>query len=410
MEVELRDRVYAVVDRSLSELAKLARYLYDNPELAYTEFKAQAILTDSLAAHGFKCELGVGGEPTAFIARPGQPKAGPIVAILAEYDALPEIGHGCGHNLGAAAAVGAGIAALEAAKEAPGQVVVVGTPAEEVPPSTKGAMLKAGVLDGVDVVLMMHPDDRTTAWAGSLAVSSFDFIFTGRPSHAAKYAHLGVSALDAAVLTFTALEFLREHVRDDVRLHGVITEGGTRPSVVPERAVIRYYVRAKERPYLNSVVERALDCARAGALATGASLEIAPLSELDDLLLVPELNRILEENAAAAGARQLMPASAQWGSNDLGDVSQDIPTAKLKTAFVPVECPNHTREWAEASVTPDGTQAIAVGAKAMAATALQLLSEPATLARVKEDFARQKVSAAARTAAFNPQGQGKEGA
>lgn len=400
MEGEWRERLAAEVGHLLPELASLARFLYDHPELAYHEFKAQKAVAELLETHGLPCEMGVGGEKTAFRAwSPDVPSGslpGPVVAILAEYDALPEIGHGCGHNLSAAAAVGAAIAVKQALPELAGRVVLVGTPAEEVPPSTKGAMHKAGAFAGVDAVLMMHPDDRTTTKAGALALSSFDFVFTGKPSHAAKYPHLGVSALDAALLCFTALEFLREHVPEDVRLHGIITEGGSRPSVVPDRAVIRYYARAQERPLLDTIIERVLGCARAGALATGAGLEIVHLSSQDNLLLVPVLNDILEENAADAGAVQVMPASTSWGSNDLGDLSHHLPTSKLKTAFVPVGSPNHTREWAQASVTPAGTAAVAVAAKAMAITAVRLITEPDLLAAVKTDFAAQRAAAARR--------------
>lgn len=388
--MELRNSVAAAVERRMPMLWDLASFLHAHPELSHEEVQAHARLTALLSDHGFDIEDAVPGLPTAFIARPAQP-ASPTIALIAEYDALPELGHACGHNLIAASAVGAAVALIDAHPDLARHVMVVGTPAEEVPadPPVKQQMLDAGCFDGVDAVLMMHGSDRTTTGAGTLAIDHYEFEFFGTPSHASKYPHFGRSALDGALLTVSALEFLREHVRQDVRIHGIVADGGSRPNIVPEYAKLAYYVRSLDRGYLEALEPRVRACAEGGALATGTETKVKRLGSNDNKLLLSTLDVALLEEAIAAGAEQVNEPEKELGSTDFGNISHRIPAATLKVAFVPERTSGHTRAWTEAAGGPRGRAAVAVAAKAMAATAARLIHDPDFLAGVREEFRRE---------------------
>ncbi len=389
---ETRSEIWAAVDSLMSGLWSLALFIHEHPELSGQEYEAQKRLVAFLEEKGFTCSTRVAGFETAFVGRCGEPRR-PAIAVIAEYDALPELGHACGHNLIAASAVGAAAAFAAANPDCSGQVCVIGTPAEETSKlHVKQTMLDRGVFDNVDVALMMHGSDRTTTMGRNLAVDSAEFRFTGKPAHASKYPHLGASALDAAVLTLMGLEFLREHVRSDVRIHGVITDGGLRPNIVPEKSALEYMVRAATRSYLDEIKQRVLNCARAGALATGTEVAIDYVKGNDNKLLVPSLSDVLQEEAIAAGANQVMSPEKELGSTDFGNVSHQLPSATLKVAFVTTGTPGHTREWVEASRSERARQAIAVASKAMAVTADRLLSDEALLARIHDEFEEVKTN------------------
>lgn len=385
-EEESRKRIADAVGRLLPDLWSVALYLHAHPELSGEEIEAQQRLVAFLSERGFSCTVGVAGIATSFVAASGRPSR-PTVAFIAEYDALPGLGHACGHNLIAASAIGAACALIEVAPDLAGQVVVIGTPAEETPRAhVKQTMLDTGVFDEMDVALMMHPSDRTTTMGRNLAVDWMEFTFKGRPAHASKYPHLGASALDAAVLTMTSLEFLREHVRSDVRIHGIITDGGVRPNIVPESATLEYMVRAESRSYLDQVRERIINCARAGALATGTELSLSYEKGNDNKLLVPGLSTELLDQAIAAGADQVLEPEKELGSTDFGNVSHRLPAATLKAAFVPEGSPGHSHEWVSASKAGRAKDAIRMASQAMAATGYRVLTDPAFLAAVKEEF------------------------
>jgi len=382
--------VAACVDRLMPTLWALALDLHKHPELSGEEHEAQRKLVGFLRQSGFTCETGTAGIETAFVAWNGERRR-PSVAFIAEYDALPDLGHACGHNLIGPAAVGAAAALVASCPELSGQVLVIGTPAEETSKlRVKQRMLDEGVLRDVDVAMMTHPSDRTTTMGRNLAVDAVSFRFAGKPAHASKYPHLGVSALDAAILTFTALEFLREHVRSDVRIHGIFSDGGLRPNIVPEHAALDYMIRAETRSYLDEIRPRVENCARAGALATGAEVHIEYEKGNDNKLLVPALSDILLAEAERFGADQIMEPEKELGSTDFGNVSHRMPSATLKVAFVPIGTPGHTRTWTEAASGERARKAIEVAAKAMAATGMRVLREPETLKRIVEEFVQVK--------------------
>jgi amidohydrolase len=371
-----------------TDVLALSDYIHAHPELGHQEFQAVDVLCRFLTERGFTVEKGVGGFPTAFKATLRGQAARPAVAFIAEYDALPELGHACGHNLIAAAAAAAGAAFAGLTAGLPGTVQVIGTPAEEVPPPVKGAMAAAGVFADTDVAMIIHGGDRTCTGAHSLAVQGVEFRFTGRPAHAAKCPEEGISALDSVLLTMHAVEMLREHVLPDVRMHGIITDGGSRPNVVPETAAVKYMVRSADTKYVDVVMDKVITCARAGALAFGAGLEVVTGDKVDAKLLVPSLDRLLQENARAAGARNIMEPDKSVGSTDFGNLSQVVPASTLKVA---VKDPGmsgqvHTREFCTAAGGPSGQKAVRFGARAMAWTACELLTRPELLAQVKSEF------------------------
>ncbi len=381
-----RAGIGSAVDGLMAELWALASFLHEHPELSGEEFQAREHVVTYLRAKGFQCTTGVAGIETAFVAWKGERRR-PAVGFIAEYDALPELGHACGHNLIAASAVGAAVALASACPELSGQICVIGTPAEETSKlHVKQTMLDHGVFDELDIALMMHPSDRTTTMGRNLAVDSVEFRFGGRPAHASKYPHLGASALDAALLTMTALEFLREHVRSDVRLHGIITDGGLRPNIVPEHAALEYMVRAENRSYLNEIKERVINCARAGALATGTELAVCYEAGNDNKLLVPLLSDLLLAEASQVGADQILEPEKELGSTDFGNVSHRLPAATLKVAFVPAGTPGHTRTWTEAAKSGQARKAIEVAAKAMALATERILANPQLLEGIRAQF------------------------
>lgn len=388
-----KEAIGRLVDDMAQELFAVSDYVHANPELGHQEFKAQARLVEEFERQGFVVEKGVGGFGTAFMAKLPTAKEGPTVAFLAEYDALPGVGHGCGHNLICTAALGAAAALRPMMDQLPGNIVVIGTPAEEgSSPPVKPTMIERGVFDSVDVSLITHARDITCTGGHYLAVESLEFHYKGKPSHASSNPEDGISALDAALLTMHAIELLREHVRSDVRMHGIITDGGQAPNVVPERAALRYYVRALDRPYLDEVVARVENCARAGALATGAEVEITSLAKLENRLNVETLNRLVIENARDAGAQRIKPHPPSLGSADFGNVTHAMPAATLYVEVPPEGVPWHTAEMAEAAGGEAGHRAVLIGAKAMAWTAYDIFSQPELLEQMRQEFAAAKAS------------------
>ncbi|MBI4279813.1 MAG: M20 family metallopeptidase [Armatimonadetes bacterium] len=378
-----RERVYAIVDGVFTELWTVADFIWHHPEIAHTEHQSMRVLAETLERHGFVVQRGVAGFPTAFRADIHVKEGAPTVAFLAEYDALPEIGHACGHNLIGTAAVGAGVALARLAKEAGGNVCVIGCPAEEVPPPVKVAMHERGAFSGVDLAMYLHGSDRTTAGGRSLALDTLDMRFRGKASHAAAGPERGRSALDAAVLCMHAIELLREHVPSDMRIHGIITNGGQAPNVVPEFAALRYLVRGPTRAVVDAVVPRVIRCAQAAALATDTEVEIENVGKYWDKLNVPALNAALLEEAAAAGALDVREPPEGAASNDVGAVTYAVPTATLNVKLVPDGVSAHSVEFRDAAGGEPGQKALRFGAKAMAATGWRFLADEAFRERVR---------------------------
>ena len=384
---ELLASVEHSVDRHRGELADLATKIHAHPELRFEETRAAAWICDLLSAHGFTVERGLGGMPTAFRAKCGH-GPGPRVAILAEYDALPQIGHACGHNLIAAGAVGAFLAAAEAAGRAAGEVVLLGTPGEEGG-GGKIKLLEAGAFAELDAALMFHPLDRDLVAHHTLASLWLTFAFTGTPSHAAATPHEGRSALTACMDTFRLVDGQRVHFRDGVRVHGYITNGGQAVNIIPEHAACEFSVRARdvdELARVRAIVER---CARAAAMASDVTVEIAVRQGYRDLRNNAAMARAFAAHTAALGrpSREADPDLGA-GSTDMGDVSHVVPSIHPYLAICDegsTTC--HEHAFAAAACSERGIATTMIAAKAMARTALEILADTQLRTAIRDEFA-----------------------
>jgi len=367
------------------DLKEVNDFIHGNPELGHEEIQAVRLLTGKLKEHGFTLELGAAGLPTAFVAEYRGRNDGPTIAFVAEYDALPDLGHGCGHNIIATSALGAGLALAPLMAELHGCIRVIGTPAEDTT-ADKIIMIERGVFKDVDFSMQCHPNDRTMTGARFKAMHKADFLFHGRAAHTSRAPEKGISALDGVMLTFTAIEYLREHVRRDAQMSGIVTHGGTAPNIVPDFASASFVFRSDDRGYLNEVVERAYNCARGAALATGADLEILKGLWLDSMLCLSAFDKAFMENALLLDPPQVLPQTTM-ASTDFANLSTVLPSSRLEIAFVPPGTSTHSREFAEAGRTEAAYRAIDISAFAMAATALDLMLRPDLAAAIAKEHA-----------------------
>lgn len=382
--------------KTIEELAPVlkatSREIHGHPELGFQEVKASGLLADRLEQGGFAVRRGVSDMPTAFVASWPPGGEGPTVALLAEYDALPGVGHGCGHNIIGTAAVGAGLAVASLGSQLPGRVLVIGCPAEEGGVEGAGGkvrLLEAGVFAGVDAALMIHPGTIDAPSGHSSCRLALEVSFQGKTAHAAGSPHEGINALEGVIQTFNAINALRQHLPGSVRVHGVVARGGEAPNVVPDDGQIRLYVRAPSLPDLEVAAERVRNCARGAAMATGCRLTFREFARTYiDLVANGPLEETFERNLAALG-RALSPrveSARGTGSTDMGNVSHVIPAIHPYVAIgerLGGPTP-HSREFAAASISERGEECLIVAAKALAMTALDLLLSPKTLEAVKQ--------------------------
>jgi amidohydrolase len=371
----MRDTIATTVDALADELAQVARDIHAHPELCYEERFAADRLARALEGHGVAVERGAGGVETALRARFGR-GGGARVAILAEYDALPEIGHACGHNLIAAGALGAALALSRLGDDVPGEVLFLGTPAEEGG-GGKIRLVEAGLFEGLDAAMMFHPLDRTVLWQGALAMTRLAVVFQGTPSHAAAAPWDGSSALRAVIQTFNLLDSARVHFRDGTRVHGIITDGGQAVNIIPERAAAEFSLRAPTAALLEPVVAAFRRCAEAAAAATGTRLEITDLQTYRDMRNNTPLARRFGEHLAALGARFAdTDPTVGIGSTDMGDVSYVAPAIHPYVGIcAPGETFCHQHAFAARAASDEGISAMLLAAKAMAATAWDVLAD-----------------------------------
>jgi len=367
------------------QLVDLSHRIHANPELGYEEERAADWLCELLADAGFRVERGVCDIPTAFIARAG---SGPLhVSICAEYDALPAIGHACGHNIIAAMSAGAGIAVARAADEAGLTVTVVGTPAEEVGNvGGKILMLERGAFDDAHAAMMVHPAPFDSVAPPLIAAALFDVHYTGKESHASAFPELGINAADALTVAQTAIGLLRQHIRQTDRIHGIITHGGDAPNVVPAHTSAKYMVRAQTVEELTEVRQKLFRCFEAGALATGSKLEIVggdkPYAQVVHESAMAELYR---QNAERAGRTfpDLGPVNSRvTASTDMGNVSLAIPSIHPMIGIDSLPAVNHQPEFTDHCVTTSADNALWEGALAMAWTAIDMATTTAVRDRL----------------------------
>ena len=385
---EVKVRALAKVDELAPQLIDASHEIHAHPELCFEERFAHDLLTDLIEEHGVAVTRHAYELETAFEARAGH--EGPVVAICCEYDALPSVGHACGHNVIATAGVGAGLAAAAVAEGAGGRVVILGTPAEEGG-GGKVLMADRGAFADVDVAMMVHP-----AWADLpamevIAIQQLWVTYHGEAAHAAAAPHRGRNALDAMVLGYMNVAALRQHILPTERIHGIFTEAGDQANIVPECTRARWYVRSPDRAGLEALKERVLRCLIAGAEAAGCEIEYTWKEPMyADLVSNGPLLELYRQNSAALGRPLLDTSDAARvvGSTDMGNVSHLVPSIHPMIQVSPPDVPIHCREFAEWAAAGDGDRAVVDGAKAMASTAVDVWTRPDALAEIRAAFGR----------------------
>ena len=383
----LKQRALAAIDAMRDEWIRISAAIHAKPETAFQEFQSAALLCETLESHGFSVERGVGGLETAFRAVARGKGRGPTIALLAEYDALPDLGHACGHNIIATCAIAAGIGVRKVMDQLPGRVLVIGSPAEEGG-GGKLILLEQGLFSDVDAAMMVHPASRTMVERTSLASSRLTVEFAGKASHAAAAPEDGINALEAVILTFNNVNALRLHLKSDARVHGIITHGGTAANIIPEYAAAIFSVRAAKQDYADEILQRVIQCAQGAGIATGAQLTYSTQPGYAEMIPNPVMARLFAENWRAIGVEVHDPRpNERMGSTDMGNISQALPSLHAYLAIAPEGTPGHTVEFREASITPAAHAGLLNAAKGMAMTAIDLLSNPQLMQAVKQEFA-----------------------
>ncbi|QMV43276.1 M20 family metallopeptidase [Cohnella cholangitidis] len=386
---DLKTTIHDTIRDYSSRLIEIAAFIGAHPELGHEEKQASALLASELEKLGYEVDRGVLGLETAFIAEYRADKPGPIVALLAEYDALPEIGHACGHHLICTMALGAASGLRAVAEETGGTIRVYGTPAEE----TKGAkidMAAAGLFDDCDIAIMAHPYHVYERSGASLAMDALQFEFHGKAAHAAANPDLGINALDAVIMLFNAVNALRQQTKDDARIHGIISSGGQAPNIIPDYAAARFYVRSATRAYTDELARKVTACAEAAGIATGCRLTVSNYEySYDELRTNETLSDVFTANLIAGGIpEQDIQRGHDNGSLDLGNVSLRCPVIHPYIQVVNEPFQLHTVEFRDAAQKQPAYEAMVFGAKMLAYTAYDVLKDAALLERIKAEFAK----------------------
>jgi amidohydrolase len=367
-----------------AKLVEIARAIHSRPELGGQEFFAAELITGYLEEKGFKVWRGLGGLKTAFMASYGD--TGYHVGYCSEYDALPDIGHGCGHNLIGIAGVTAGVALAAALQGQPGRVSIIGTPDEE-DHGGKVDLVRAGVFDDIDAAMMFHPGCSTSFHVESLACRDYRFIFHGRSAHASSEPWEGQNALDAVIQTFNGINALRQHLKDDARIHGIISEGGLAPNVVPDRAAADFIIRSRSSNYLTEVIEKVLACARGAAIATGTTLEVSESGyPYDAMISNRALADLFAESLKETGYTVDSPHEEGRGSIDMGNVSRVTPSIHPIVAITDQWVTGHTREFTALCDSDEAYTVMLQVGEAMARTGLKVINDPALQQKIKNEF------------------------
>ena len=385
MDIEkLKLKTKASVESQKQQLIQLSLNIHDNPELAFEEEKASAWLSSYFVDSGFHVERGIAGLATAFRATYGDES--PRIALLAEYDALPKIGHGCGHNIIGVSAAGAAVASKATIDQLGGSIVVIGSPGEEGL-GGKIDIVKAGAFREIDVAMLVHPNTKNMPTEEALVCSTLDVEFFGRPAHAAGHPEKGINALDAMILAFTAINSLRQHIRGDARIHGIITDGGEAPNIVPAHSAAVFLVRSLDYDYLSELKDKVLNCFTGASVATGAKLG----HKWRDRIYAPMKNNmtlagLFRQNLESLGRHvEAFDPHFGLGSTDMGNVSQVVPSIHATIAIAPTEALIHTPEFAAAAASQAGHQGLLDAAKAMAMTVIDIL-QPEVIDKIRQEF------------------------
>ena len=379
------------IQESLPKYQALALDIHEHPEVSNYEVYSSQVLVDQLLAEGFDVKKDVAGHHTGFDARYKSGKPGPTLSFLAEYDALPGIGHACGHNLFGNYSALAASALKQVVDEVGGEIRVYGTPGEEGGEngSAKGSFVREGFFEDVDAALCIHPGHRYSKTSTGLANDPVDINFYGRASHAAGAPEKGINALEAVIQVFNSINALRLHLPKDVNIHGVITNGGVAANVVPDFASARFYLRAANRSTLNEVYAKVENIVKAAALATGATYEFGLFqNSVDDIIVTDSFDELFFSHAASSGVpvEEIVETKKQsLGSSDVGNVSQVIPTIQPTVSISDDYIAGHSIEFKAAARSEKGLNSIGIAANLLAKTALDLLEQPELLEKIKQD-------------------------
>ncbi|OGO33223.1 MAG: hypothetical protein A2Z29_00850 [Chloroflexi bacterium RBG_16_56_11] len=384
----LKKDVRAEIDKRRRELGDISRKLHQHPEVAFQENQASSWLAEYLEENSFAVERGLCRLPTAFSARYGRGR--PVIAFLAEYDALPKVGHACGHNLIATASLAAAVASRLAVDKLGGGVMVFGTPGEELY-GGKAIMAARGAFTDVDMAMICHPGGGNRAVLNTLACLTLEVEFHGVAAHASARPEAGVNALEAMILSFNSINSLRQHIRDHARIHGIITDGGEAANIVPAHSAGTFMVRADDDRYLDKLKDRVIGCFTGAAMATGAKLEYKWGEKYTAMVNNMTMARLFRNNMRSLGHRMPLGDSSRWGgSSDVGNVSQLVPAIQPLVSIASASVLIHTPQFAVAAASGDALARMLDAARAMAMTAVDLLASPETVEKVQAEFFRNK--------------------
>ena len=397
----LKTLVQKESDKLLAELKQAKDLIGENPELGSEEEKSSKILVDLLKKHGFEVEYPFFGMHTAFKAVKKGKTKGPTVAIQAEYDALPGVGHGCGHNIIGTAGVGAGIAVGKLMDKLPGEVWVIGTPAEEGHGPYGGSkvkMSKEGVFKDVDVSYMIHPMTGKSMVSGNfLAVSSIRLVFSGKTAHAAADAHNGQNALNAAMVTYMAIHANRQQLRRDANavVHGIVTEGGLASNIIPDRAVLQFGVRSSDDTYIPELIEMVVNSAKGAAMATNCTVQHSISTGLKSNIQNQGLEKLFQRMFEELDHEYMDPVEVAilppGGSTDFANVTHVVPGIHPMIGLTTKPMPMHSKQFANVTLTPEGDKGLEIGVKSLAMATVEILTKPALLKEIREEFESKRL-------------------
>lgn len=376
-----------MADSIKEETKELCRFIYQHPELGFHEFESSKAIQEMLKNHGFQVTPGVADLETAFRAEADSGKTGPVIGFLCEYDALPGINHGCGHNIIGSSSAAAAIAAWEAAKEAGGKIIVLGTPAEEGSGGGKEILLRAGLMDELDCAMMAHPGPWTSTKGSSLAIRSYRFIFHGKAAHAAATPDQGASALEAVIQMFNQVNALRAYLPADTRVNGIITKGGTAPNIVPDLCEAVFNIRSDTKKTLEALEEKVMNCANAGALSSGCTVEIRQIGiGYDEIVPNSVLIGVLESNLALMGEEiHKKEAGRPIASTDIGNVTHHIPAFQVMFRVGDGSAIPHSAEFARVCGEEGGMELAVRISKVLCGVACDLMENPELLKQAKAE-------------------------
>ncbi|MBM6507865.1 MULTISPECIES: M20 family metallopeptidase [Staphylococcus] len=387
-----KQNILDYIENNKYEYVEMSHRIHERPELGNEEIFASRTLIDTLKANGFEIETDIAGHATGFIATYESDKEGPVIGFLAEYDALPGLGHACGHNIIGTASTLGGIALKQVIDHIGGSVVVLGCPAEEGGEngSAKASYVKAGIIDDIDIALMVHPGNETYRTINTLAVDVLDVKFYGKSAHASENTDEALNALDAMISYFNGVAQLRQHIKKSQRVHGVILDGGKAANIIPDFTHARFYTRATSRKELDVLTEKVKQIARGAAIQTGCDYEFGPIQNgVNELIKSPKLDDLFEKYATEMG-EAVIDDDFGYGSTDTGNVSHVVPTIHPHIKIGSRNLVGHTHRFREAAASLQGDQALIKGAKIMALMGLELINDTSLFNEIVEEHHHMK--------------------